>query len=323
MKKLLALLLVALMAVSLVACVPTPGNLNDIVNNALNDLENDANIDNDSDLDLIIGEDYDDDDDTDDNTKETVSVNFNDSVTEQVVYDENDIKVTVEEMTYEEYYGPTLSFLIENNSTKDISLSTENVSVNNIAFYSYMYADLKAGKKSYEDMSFYESDLASYGITEIGTIEFSFNIYEQDTYDTIDDSDIIKLVINDKVNTIPTPQGDKIYSANGITVYSETPTKEDDDYYDYVSRFFVVNETDKYITLRCEDVSINGFMIDPYSSTSVPAGKMAYWDFYFYKSDLESNKIKTIEEVELYFHIYDYNTYDTITDTDTIIINVD
>lgn len=321
MKKLLALLLVALMAVSLVACVPTPGDLNDIVNNAINDLENDVNSnDNGNGLDINIGDD--DDDDNDDNDQDSVSVNINGSVTEQVVYNENDIKVTVEELTYEEYSGPTLSFLVENNSDKDITVSSQNVTVNNIVFSAYMYADVNSGKKSYEEMSFYESDLISYGITEIGKIEFSFNIYEQETYDDIDDSDIITLVVNDKVEFVPVPKGEKIYSENGITIYTEKCDREDDDYYDYVTRFFVVNESDKYATIRCEDVSVNGFMIDPYCSVSVPAGKMAYTNLYFYESDLESNKIDDIEVVEFYFDIFDYNTYDDIDESDTITINV-
>lgn len=329
MKKLLALLMVALMAISLAACVPTPGDINDLVNNAINDIENEVNDELDSDLDINIGEDDNDDVDidvdvdTDDNTDETVSVNFNGTITEQVVYDENNIKVTVEEMTYEEYYGPTLSFLVENSSDKDITLSSKNVSVNNIVFSAYMYADVNAGKKSYEEMSFYESDLTAYGITEIGTVEFQFDIYEQETYEDIDDSDVIKLVINDKVSSVPAPKGDKVYSKDGITVYTEKCTTEDDDYYDYVTRFFVINETKENVTLRCEDVSVNGFMVDPYCSISVPAGKMGYTNLYFYQSDLEDNKIKEIEEVEFYFNIYNSETYSTIIESEVITIKAD
>ena len=320
MKKLLALLIVAIMAISLTACVPTPGDINDIVNDALNELENDVIPD--SDLDADNNNDSDADTDSD-NTDENVSVDVNSSIAEQVVYDENNIKVTATELTYEEYYGPTISFLVENNSDKDISVSTENVTVNNIVFSAYMYSDLKAGKKAYSDMSFYETDLASYGITEIGTIEFNLHIYETDTYDDIDDSDVIKLIVNDDVSFVPAPKGDKIYSKNGITVYTEKCNKEDDDYYDYVTRLFIVNESDKYISVRCEDVSVNGFMLDPYCSAAVPAGKMAYSNLYFYQSDLDDNKIDKIEEVEFYLDIYDYNTYDDIDESEVITIKAD
>lgn len=318
MKKLLAILLVALMAVSVAACAPSPSDLNNIVNDALNGLQSEIENNIDSDIDTDFGNDNDDNDDTD--TDETVSVNFNSNLGEQVVYDKNNIKVTVTEITYEEYYGPTLSLLLENNSAKDITISSENVSVNNIVCNAYMYEDVNAGKKTYADMSFYESDLTSVGITEIGTIEFFLHIYEQETYDTIDDSDVIKLVVNENVTAAPVSNGEKIYSKNGITIYNEKPTMEDDDYYDYVSRFFIVNETNTDISISTDDVSVNGFMINPYCSETVPAGKMAYTSLYFSKTDLEDNKIKEIEEVELSFSIYNSESYDTIDDTDAIII---
>lgn len=321
MKKLLALLLVVLMAVSVTACVPTPGNINDLVNDAINDLENEVvdNIEdnfNDDDNDDII----DNNDDDDDNTDETFSVDFGGNFTSQVVYDKNNIKVTAEEMTYEEYYGPTISLLVENNSSKNINVSAKDTTVNNIVFNTYFYVDINAGKKSYEDMYFYESDLKTCGIDKIGTIEFVLEIDEQETYDDIDKSGVISLVLDNSVSLAPAPKGDKIYSKNGVTVYSEACKDEDDDYYDYVTRFFVVNESDKYVTVSCQDVSVNGFMVDPYCSVSVPAGKMAYQNMYFYISDLEDNKIKNIEEVEFIFNVYDYNTYDNIDKSETITI---
>lgn len=323
MKKLLALLLVALMAASLAACVPTPGDVNDIVNNALDNLQSDLDNDSDIDLDFNIDTDNDNDDDNDDNTNETVSVNFDANMAEQVVYNNKGIKVTAAEITYEEYYGPTIAFLVENESDKDISISTDYITVNNLVFPSSLYIDVADGKKAYGDMYLYESDLADFGITELGTVEFKLHIYDSETYDTIDDSDVIKLVINEDVVSAPAPKGDKIYSGNGITVYAEKCTEEDDDYYEYVTRFFTVNETNKNVTLSCEDVAVNGFMIDPYCSIMVPAGKMAYTNLYFYDSTLEDNRIDEIEEVEFYFNAYDSDSYDDLFESEVIKIKVD
>ena len=65
-------------------------------------------------------------------------------------------------------------------------------------------------------------------------------------------------------------------------------------------------------------MSINGFMINPLYSTTVNGGKMSLDDITILSSDLESNGIESIEEVELKFHIYDADTYGTIVDTDPI-----
>ena len=63
MKRLFALLMVALIAVSLAACVPTPGDLSDLVDSAIDHAENkiEQNIDkNDTNLDIQIGDNDDD-----------------------------------------------------------------------------------------------------------------------------------------------------------------------------------------------------------------------------------------------------------------------
>jgi hypothetical protein len=59
-------------------------------------------------------------------------------------------------------------------------------------------------------------------------------------------------------------------------------------------------------------------MMTPYFSTTVYDGKKAFDDITIMSSELESNNITSIEEVELKFHIYNADTYDTIADSDPI-----
>lgn len=326
MKRIIALLMVALMAVSLAACVPTPGDLTDLVNNAIenkveNEIKDEINNSFDIEVETKGDDDVDVDVDDDDNTQETVTVDMG-TVTQQELYNKGGIKVSVDEIYYKDYYGPTLSMLVENESAKNITVSVEKLTVNNIVLSTYFYADVNSGKKTYEDMSFYESELEEYGITELGTVEFCFNIYEQDSYDTIDKTDAVKIILNDKVSALPTPNGEKIYSKNGITVYKEECPLEDDDYYDYVARFLLINETNDDVTVSVEDVSVNGFMISNYCYLSAPAKKAAYENFYFTKDTLTENKIKEIEEVEFSLNIYNSNTYNTIEETEAYTIKV-
>lgn len=326
MKKIIALLMVALMAVSLAACVPTPGDLTDLVGNAIenkvedkteNKVENKFDIDVDTDDDDIdVDVDID-----DDNTKETVTIDMG-TVTQQVLYNKGGIKITVDEIFYKEYYGPTFSMLVENESAKNVTVSVEKLSVNNIVMSSYFYADVNSGKKMYEDMYFYQTELEEYGITELGTVEFCFNIYDQESYDTIDKSDIVKIVLNDKITGLPTPKGEKIYDKNGITIYKEDCPLTDDDYYDYVTRFLLINASKEDVAVSATDISVNGFMVNSYCYLTAPAGKAAYENFYFTKDTLKENKITEIEEVEFKFNIYNANTYNTIELTDPYTIKV-
>jgi hypothetical protein len=69
------------------------------------------------------------------------------------------------------------------------------------------------------------------------------------------------------------------------------------------------------VGISVDDMSINGFMMEPYFSTTVYDGKKSIDDITVFSSDLEKNGIESIEEVELKFHIYDAESYSTIADS--------
>ena len=73
----------------------------------------------------------------------------------------------------------------------------------------------------------------------------------------------------------------------------------------------------KNIGINCDNVSVNGFMVTPVSST-VYDGKMAIDDITIFSSDLEANGITSVDTIELTFHIYDADSYDTIAVTEPI-----
>ena len=62
-------------------------------------------------------------------------------------------------------------------------------------------------------------------------------------------------------------------------------------------------------------------MVESIMSEEVVAGKKAMSAVQFLSSDLESNSITDITDVELYFTIVDSDSWDTIQDTDVIAIS--
>ena len=81
---------------------------------------------------------------------------------------------------------------------------------------------------------------------------------------------------------------------------------------------YIENNTEKDITVQVRDVSVNGFMVESSMSEDVVAGKKALSAVQFFSSDLESNSITDITDVELYFHIFELSTMDTVFDSDVI-----
>jgi len=81
---------------------------------------------------------------------------------------------------------------------------------------------------------------------------------------------------------------------------------------------YIENNTDADVTVQCRDVSVNGYMIEPTFSADVMAGRRRNGALFFFTSDMEENDIEKITEIELSFHIFDYETWDTIVDTNKI-----
>ena len=73
----------------------------------------------------------------------------------------------------------------------------------------------------------------------------------------------------------------------------------------YGVNVFLENKTDKELMFSVSEVSVNGYMCDPFWATTVSAGKKANEQITFFKSDLEANGIDDVEEITFTLNIYD------------------
>lgn len=111
------------------------------------------------------------------------AIQFNPSATieETVLVDESDIKITATGIKYTAY-DVKLSLSIENNSSQDLSFcsGTLGYNCNSVNGYmvddGYLNADIAAGKKSNETVSFSVDELILLGFDDIADIELGFSI---------------------------------------------------------------------------------------------------------------------------------------------------
>lgn len=75
---------------------------------------------------------------------------------------------------------------------------------------------------------------------------------------------------------------------------------------------------DKTITIQTRDVSVDGVMFDPAFSADVKTGTIANQSLSFW----DENFPETQSAIELSFHIFDAESWDTIVDTAPIVIDV-
>ena len=242
-------------------------------------------------------------------------------IEEQVLYDENNIKITATGME-DGWLGTELKLLLENNSDKSITVQARNANVNGFMVSTMMSVDIAAGKKANDSLTFETSGLKDCGIESIATMEFIFHIFDTESWDTIVDTDVIALEtsIASTYTQVVDDSGEVLVEEGGVKIIGKG-LSADDSFWGPGVILYIENNSEKDVTVQVRDVSVNGFMVDSSMSTDVVAGKKAMSAVQFFSTDLEENTITDITDVELYFHIFDLESWDTIFDSDVIAIS--
>lgn len=240
------------------------------------------------------------------------------SVDEQVLFDANDIKITATGME-DGFIGTELKLLIENNSAQPITVQARNANVNGYMVDTVMSADVAAGKKANDSLTFTTSGLKECGIEDVATMEFSFHICNADSWEDILDTDVIHVDTSIAEGYVQSydDSGEVLVDTNGIKIVKKG-LSEEDSFWGPGVVLYIENNSDQDVTIQVRDVSVNGFMVDSSMSEDVVAGKKAISAVQFFSTDLEENSITEITDVELYFHIFNASSWDTLFDSDVI-----
>lgn len=243
------------------------------------------------------------------------------SIVETILLDEAGVKITAKSLG-DSMWGSEVKILIENNSEKNLTVQARNSSINGYMVENMLSADVAAGKKANDSITFMSSDMELCGIEAIASMEFSFHIFTTDDWETYLDTSVIQLKtsIADTYTQTYDDSGDVAYDKSGVKIVIKG-LSTDDSLLGPSILVYIENNSQQNITVQTRDVSINDFMLDPIFSCDVAPGKRAVDTITFMSSELEDNNISAIETVELSFHIFDYSDWETIADTDTITID--
>lgn len=249
-----------------------------------------------------------------------ISVPEDATISETVVLDSDGVKVTVKELSTEGFMGPELKLLIENNSGKDLTFQSRNISVNGYMVQTIMSVDVADGKKANDSMILMSSELELCGITTIADIEFSLHIFSSDDWETYLDSPQIQLKTSAAEGFVYSfdDGGELVYEENDIKIVVKGVT--DDSFMGSDIVLYMENNSDRFVTVQTRDVSINGFMVNPIFSCEIAPGKHAVDTITILSSELEENGISKIETAELSFHIFESGSFEAIQDSNTITV---
>ncbi len=229
------------------------------------------------------------------------------TIQEQVLMDEGGVKVTALSMGYEEFWGPMVKVLVENNSQQEVSVMVDRGAVNGLMMHMSMGSELKPGKKENTDISLRNETLQEYGIDTIGTLEMVFVVVETADYETLYQSPPVLLETSaaGQVSTPAPPKGVKVFDEQGLTASFLTFGSEEN--YPVTLEFYVENNSEETYSVSANDTSLNGFMTYGIVYGMILPGNAAYVTMEFTEDDLAEcgvSSIADLTEVEFILQFY-------------------
>ena len=112
-----------------------------------------------------------------------------------VILDAQDvvISLTGEYRTSSDSEYLDLNSIVVNNSSHNVGISLDHVSVNGWSIYGSAPSDVDAGKKGKDEFTFNLDEADCDSIEKVEDIEFVIVLYDSDSYDTLYTSDLIHL----------------------------------------------------------------------------------------------------------------------------------
>lgn len=247
-----------------------------------------------------------------------VQVEFEETtIKEQVLYNENNIKITASELDINGDMGPEIKLLVENNTSYNLNIFSKNVSVNDFLSNFDNSITVSAGEKTDGAIVLKSDILAEAQITTIQKIEFYFSITDSATFSELYASDVITIETSadasfvqkfDDSGTLVHDQKDVRIVAKGVDTQNSIWGMDVD--------FYIENNSDQDFILEAKDVLVNGKKIDHYFSPDPVAGKKMFGIMSFKEEDLKEAGIQEINELELRFIFIDNQSYEITYESD-------
>ena len=239
------------------------------------------------------------------------------TIEEQVLVDQDGVKITATDYVTDSIWGDGIKLLIENNTDRNLTIGCEAMIVNDYMVTDLFACDVAAGKKANETAYLLSSELKAAGIENVGKIELYLHAFDSDWEDVFRGAYAeIRTSAYEDMDTAADDSGMELYNEGGIRIVGKTV--DEDSFWGTAVLLYCENTSGRNVTISVSNMSVNGFMIDPFFSSTVYDGKKSFDEITLMSSELEDNGITSIEEIELSFTIYDEASFETIAESGPI-----
>lgn len=233
---------------------------------------------------------------------------------EITVIDNEECAIRITDIDPDDSWGYTIKACFENRSAdKNYMFSVQTAAVNGIEADPFFATTIAAGKKGNSKIQFSNKELYEPDIGDFTDIEITFRVYDSDDW-------MADAVALETVHIYPygeenakhyvraaQPQDIVLIDNDSVSVIVTGFTE--DSIWGYTANLYLVNKTDKELMFAVDDVSVNGFMADPFWARSLTGGKVCFTSMSWSNSTLEENGIETVEEIEMNLRAYDSNNW--------------
>lgn len=230
------------------------------------------------------------------------------AVEKAVVFQNDNLSVTASDIEYTPT-GPLLHFSVENKTDKDIIAEAPHAVINGKMVTPAMSDKIPAGKSAPGSMAFLYFDLAISNITALNTVEFPLEVYDA-SHKHLEKTDLITVA-----TTAPPVQSDPANEEAGQLALDRDQVKilikglNTDHTYDETNQLTeklvvtMYNGTDHDISVRAEEIKVNGCELTPVMNALVYPGKQATSYVSIYDLDLEEFGIRSIDSITVRFSV--------------------
>lgn len=243
-------------------------------------------------------------------TEEATDLNME----ETVILDNEDVTFTVGLASENAHLGMTIDAVCVNKTDKNLMFTWNSVSVCGFMF-DPLWAQQVAPGESVDSVIYIDTyQLEQYGVTSVDEIEFTLYIFDSDDF-------MAEPIVSETHTIYPTglsaetvvlPQrqsvdGEQVFLNNAE--FSFIVESFEDTGSAYTLRCYLANHADTTAMFSWENVTVNGCAIDPLWVTEVYAGKQAYSEINFQRSDLEAAGIESVEQIDFDLMVFDLDNW--------------
>ena len=235
---------------------------------------------------------------------------------ELVLVDKDDCAFTVTGYEDNAHLGLQIHVLCENKSDRPMMFSWSNVSVCGYMYDPFWVVEVSAGKTANSTIELDTFRLEQMGVDSVDEISFTLRIVDSENFmeaPLVQQAfTIYPTGLNAETLQLPQrkPAEGQVVIADDENIRFIIEKADTANAAEYVLSVYAENKTDRDLIFSWDMVSVNGYMIDPFWAASVTAGKKLCSEVTFYRSDLESNAIETVKNIEFTLLVSDYDDWE-------------